>query len=332
MHEWLQKVWYAGAPSGAILRPLSVLFGAVVRLRRWLYARGLLHSYAVGRPVVVIGNLTVGGSGKTPLTLWFAEELRNRGVKVGIVMRGYRAGGGDAQPRLVTADSRHEEVGDEAVLLARRSGCAVAVGADRVAAARLLVERGVDLILADDGLQHLALRRQAQIVVVDGERRFGNGRLLPAGPLREPVARLQTADAVVINGAVRRRGELGFSLRPGEAISLVGGAARAVEEFRATPVHAVAGIGNPERFFRMLEDRGLQVIRHPFPDHHALQLAEIKFADDLPVLMTEKDAVRCERFSGPEHWYVPVEAAVDPGDAQRLLALPLALVVPRAGS
>jgi tetraacyldisaccharide 4'-kinase len=271
-----------------------------------------------------VGNLTVGGSGKTPLTLWLAGELRKRDIKVGIVLRGY--GGRAQQPGLVARHSSAEDVGDEALLLARRSGCPVAVGRDRVAAARLLVEQGVELILADDGLQHLRLKRDLEIVVVDGERRFGNGRLLPAGPLREPVGRLKTVDVVVVNGARGEAGELSYVLQSTDALSLISNTSRPLKEFGMTPVHAVAGIGNPERFFRMLEGHGLQVMRHPFADHHAFQSEELKFTDDLPVLMTEKDAVKCSRFAGPEHWCVPVEAVMQPPQAQRLMGSVLALL------
>jgi tetraacyldisaccharide 4'-kinase len=324
MHNWLQDVWYGEDSSGLLLRPLSWLFGRLVALRHWLYRRGVLRSEAVGRPVVVVGNLTVGGSGKTPATLWLAGQLRERAVKVGIVMRGYRSG--NTRPRLVGRDASYKEVGDEAVLLARRSGAPVAVGADRVAAARLLVGEGVDLIIADDGLQHRALKRDFEIVVIDGERRFGNGRLLPAGPLREPVERLREVDAVVVNGAAGRQGEIAMRLRPGPARAVTGEASQPLSAFAGAEVHAVAAIGNPERFFRLLETLGMRVIRHPFPDHHPLQRADIEFADALAVLMTEKDAVKCEGFAGPRHWYVPVEADIDPAQGARLLDSVLALL------
>lgn len=327
MHNWLQEVWYDDIPSGIVLRPLSGLFGVLVALRRSLYKHGVLPSYGVGLPVVVIGNLTVGGSGKTPFTLWLAKELRQLGITPGIVLRGY--GAREQQARLVTRASSYEEVGDEALLLARRSGCPVAVGTDRVAAARLLVEQGVDLILADDGLQHLRLKRHFEIVVIDGQRRFGNGRLLPAGPLRESVERLRSVNAVVVNGAAGRDNELSFALRADEASSLISSATRPLKDFVMTPVHAVAGIGNPERFFRMLESFGLDIMRHAFPDHHAFRREEVKFTDDLPVLMTEKDAMRCERFAGPEHWSVPVTAQMAPQDAQRLRDSVFALLTRR---
>jgi tetraacyldisaccharide 4'-kinase len=317
MHRWLQRVWYDDAASGIVLRPLSWLFALLVALRRILYRVGLLHSHAVGKPVIVIGNLTVGGTGKTPLTVWLAQHLHARGLKPGIVTRGYKRQGDT--PRIVTAQAAYEEVGDEALLLARRSGCPVAVGADRVATARLLIGQGVDVILADDGLQHLALERDFEIAVVDGARRFGNGRLLPAGPLREPAGRLTEVDAVIVNGVAASAGEIPMSLRPGDAVPLAGGASRQLRSFADGPVHAVAGIGNPERFFKMLEAAGLQVIRHAYRDHQALQHSDIVFGDGRAVLMTEKDAVKCEGFAGPEHWFVPVDAVIPPNDAILLL-------------
>ena len=203
MYDWLQRVWYANAASGVVLRPLALdLRRLAVRVRRWLYAHGWAHSIAVARPVIVVGNLTVGGTGKTPLVLWLAARLRERGLRPGIVLRGYRSGA--RASRRVSAAASASDVGDEAALLAARSGCPVAAGADRIADARLL-EAEVDVILADDGLQHLRLRRELEIVVIDGERRFGNRRLLPAGPLREPLDRLESVDAVVVNGGTDRR-------------------------------------------------------------------------------------------------------------------------------
>jgi len=319
LHDWLQRVWYANHPAGVLLLPVSWLFGAVVFSRRWLYRIRLLRPVDVGCPVVVVGNVSVGGTGKTPLTLWLALQLRAAGLRPGIVMRGY--GGSARGPRLVAADAMIDEVGDEALLLARRSGCPLAIGADRVAAARLLVERKVDVILADDGLQHLKLWRVAEIVVIDGERRFGNRRLLPAGPLREPLRRLAEVDALVVNGHAVAGPEIPMSLLATDAVTLVGGSRRALAHFVPGPVHAVAGIGNPVRFFRTLEAHGIRVIPHAFPDHHRLSREDLEFGDSLPVLMTEKDAVKCESFAQPRHWFVPVDAVLDRDDGRELLDL-----------
>lgn len=325
LHDWLQRVWYADHASGLLLRPLGWVYGACVRLRRWLYRHGWLRSVDVGRPVVVVGNVSVGGAGKTPLTLWLAMQLKSAGLRPGIVMRGY--GGSARAPRLVTADSPVEEIGDEALLLVRRGGCPLAIGADRVAAARLLVAANVDVVIADDGLQHLRLERVAEIVVIDGERRFGNRRLLPAGPLREPLTRLADIDALIVNGDPVGEPEIPMSLMATDAVSLIGKQRRALGQFVPGPVHALAAIGNPARFFRTLESRGVRAIPHALPDHHPLTAGDIEFGDSLPVLMTEKDAVKCERFADRRHWFVPVEAVLAEKDARALLEL----VMRRAG-
>ncbi len=321
LHAWLQRVWYADAASGLLLRPFSWVYGALARLHFALYRRRWLRAIDVGRPVVVVGNLSVGGTGKTPLTLWLATQLQHLGLRPGIVLRGF--GGSARSAQLASADSAVEEVGDEALLLARRSRCPVAIGADRVAAARLLVGRNVDVVIADDGLQHLRLRRVAEIVVIDGERRFGNRRLLPAGPLRDPLTRLADVDALVVNGEPVEQTEIGMGLTAAIAISVRGGSRRALEHFVPGPVHGLAAIGNPGRFFRMLEAHGLRVIPHALPDHQWLAREDLEFGDSLPVLMTEKDAVKCERFADQRHWFVPVEAVLAEEDGRGLLELVL---------
>jgi tetraacyldisaccharide 4'-kinase len=321
LHAWLQRVWYADARTGLLLQPFSWLYGALVRLRHELYRRGWLRAVDAGRPVVVVGNLSAGGTGKTPLTLWLAAELQAMGLRPGVVLRGY--GGSARSARLVSPDSPVEEVGDEALLLARRSACPVAIGADRVAAARQLVNRDVEVIIADDGLQHLRLKRAVEIVVIDGERRFGNRRLLPAGPLREPLTRLVEVDLLVVNGDPVEHTEIRMALAAEIAISLIGGSRRALEHFAPGPVHALAAIGNPRRFFRMLEAHRLRVIPHALPDHQRLTRADLEFGDSLPVLMTEKDAVKCESFADQRHWFVPVETVL--GREERGIVLDLVL-------
>jgi tetraacyldisaccharide 4'-kinase len=337
VEQRLTELWYRERAWVSLLQPLAWLYGAALALRRRAYAGGWLRTESAGRPVVVVGNLTVGGTGKTPLTAWLARELGAQGLRVGIVSRGY--GGRKGNPRLVDASSQWRDVGDEPLILARGSGCRVMVGSDRAAAARALAG-DVDVIVADDGLQHLRLARDCQIVVIDGARGFGNGRLLPAGPLREPVARLEQADAVVVNGRPEHaslpaplpaRATLGMTLVPREVVRLDGRAApRPLAAFRGQRVHAVAGIGNPARFFAELRAHGLEVIAHPFPDHHPLLAAELAFGDELPVLMTEKDAVKCPALGDPRLWYVPVTAQLAPDDARELLARVLSKV--RAGA
>lgn len=325
LHDWLQRVWYSNHASGLLLRPFGWVFGALVRLRRSLYQHGWLRSVDPGRPVVVVGNLSVGGAGKTPLTLWLAMQLKSAGLRPGIVLRGY--GGSGRAPRLVSSDAAVEEIGDEALLLVRRSGCPVAIGADRVAAARLLAAANVDVVIADDGLQHRRLKRVVEIVVIDGERRFGNRRLLPAGPLREPLTRLADVDALVVNGDPVSEPEIRMTLVATDAVSLKGGLRRALGQFVPGPVHALAAIGNPGRFFRTLESQGVRAIPHALPDHYRLTAKDIQFGDSLPVLMTEKDAVKCERFADQRHWFVPVEAVLAGEDVRQLLEL----VTRRAG-
>jgi tetraacyldisaccharide 4'-kinase len=329
MERALTALWYRGGPAALLLQPLAWLYGAVMTVRRDFYERGWLPSHRVARPVVVVGNLTVGGTGKTPLVAWLAEKLSQRGLSVGILSRGY--GSSANAPRAVEPSSSWREVGDEPLLLRQRTGCATVVATDRVAGARALIERGVDVIIADDGLQHLRLARNCEVVVIDGTRGFGNGRLLPAGPLREPVAQLAHADLVVFNGAPEHESiaHLGLpanarcaqmTLFPGNAVPLDGRrTARALESFRGQRVHAVAGIGNPVRFFGDLRGRGLDIIEHPFADHHPFTAADLDFGADTPVLMTEKDAVKCRAFASARLWYVPVTARFSDAHAAEVL-------------
>jgi len=318
MRQRLTRLWYGEETEAApVLRALSCIYGGVVRLRSRAYAAHWLSSQRAGKPVVVVGNLTVGGTGKTPLVAWLAERLSQRGLRVGIVSRGY--GRSFDEPHLVEPDSSWREVGDEPLLLRRRTGCLTMVGRERVAAAKALVAHGIDVIIADDGLQHLQLARDCEIVVVDGARGFGNGRLLPAGPLREPISRLLRADITVVNGGAEHR-SLGQGWREGGTLltmAMVNGNAcridggepdRPLESFRGERVHAVAGVGNPSRFFRELRERGIDIVEHPFADHHPFTKRDLEFGDALAVLMTEKDAVKCREFSCPRLWYVPVSA------------------------
>jgi tetraacyldisaccharide 4'-kinase len=322
MRAWLERVWYGEARGAAWLVPLALLFGAVVRLRRAAYRHGWLPSGHPGRPVVVVGNLTVGGSGKTPLVAWLASALAARGLKVGIASRGH--GGSAAGPLEVTATSDPALVGDEPVLLARRSGARVVVARDRLAAARRLAP-DVDLILADDGLQHYRLARDLEILVVDGRRRFGNGRLLPAGPLREPAGRAASVDLVVVNGGAARAGECAMTLAPVAVVGLGSGARSALGDWRGRRVHAVAGIGDPARFFATLRAAGLEPVEHPFPDHARIGRGDLSFGDALPVLMTEKDAVKCGSLPAAGLAYLEVTARFEDRDAERILARVLSL-------
>ena len=322
MRAFLERCWYAGAWPCFLLRPLSRLFARVVRLRRVLYRRGWLASQRLPVPVIVVGNLTVGGSGKTPLVIWLAQQLLDSGWNPGVVSRGY--GGRADAPRAVTPASDPARVGDEPVLIARRLACPVWVGRRRPEAARamLAAHPAVDVILADDGLQHYALARDLEIVVLDGERRFGNGRLLPAGPLREPLQRLREVDAVVVNGGeapdlaipspvygMRLEGERVHRLADPHDERTAGA-------FAGVPVHAVAGIGHPGRFFAHLEAMGLHVVPHPFPDHHPFRPADLP---DGTVVMTEKDAVKCAAWAPEDTWALRIDARLDEGLKSRVI-------------
>ena len=315
-----------------MLRILSSLFGAAVRLRAGAYRAGLLRTRRVPVPVIVVGNLAVGGTGKTPLVIWLAEQLQALGRHPGIVLRGYggRATGGRSA-QLVSEGSDPAAVGDEAVLLRLRTRVPVAAHRDRVKAAQLLLEEGVDIIVSDDGLQHLGLARDFEIIVIDGARGLGNGYLLPAGPLRELPARVRRADCLVFNGQQNDGGERDPA--PPFAISAltmeVGGSfltplsgsgeSTPLSKLAGQRVHAVAGIGNPTRFFRQLAAAGLLLIEHPFPDHHRYRAQDVEFGDGLPVLMTEKDAVKCRRIAGVDGWYLPVTASFAGKEATVLL-------------
>lgn len=315
--DTLESAWYGDGRAPWWTRPLAALYGSAIRLRSRLYRIGWLRSVRLPVPVLVIGNLSVGGTGKTPLTIAVVASLRERGYRPGVVSRGY--GGSQREPLLLGDTLDPRQVGDEPCLI-HASGVPVAVGRDRPAAARLLLDAGCDVVVADDGLQHYALARDVEICVIDGVRRFGNGRLLPAGPLREPLDRLQRVDLRVCNGGVAEAGEYPMQLRGGNVLALKDGQRRTLASFSNQPVHAVAAIGNPQRFFDSLRVAGIEVIEHAFADHHAFAPADLAFADDLPVLMTDKDAVKCRPFAQPHWWRVPVHAELPAAFHDALLA------------
>lgn len=316
----MTRHWQRITPLTVALLPLSAIFFVASALRRLAYRR---HWLAVARlpvPVIVVGNITAGGTGKTPLVLWLAQFLREHGFHPGIVSRGYR--GTAKEPQAVNAGSDARVCGDEPVLLARRSGCPLWIGRDRTAAARALLAAHpqCDVILSDDGLQHYRLARDVEIAVIDGARGFGNGFPLPAGPLREPPARLAAVDVVVVH-----RADASGSANFGDSASsitmtLAGRTFRnllnpactvSAEHFIGQRLHAVAGIGEPQRFFRHLTRLGLTFTAHPFPDHHAYKPADLGFSDCDAIVMTEKDAVKCAEFCSERCWTLPVDAEVD---------------------
>lgn len=321
MHDWLQRVWYGGERAPWWLRSLAVLYGVLMRVRRNAYARGWLRAQRVGCPLIVVGNITVGGTGKTPLVIWLAGELTALGLKVAVITRGY---GREAHAGVlrVNARSSASAVGDEALLVFRRAQVPVYVCRDRLVAGRAAVAAGARVVIADDGLQHLRLAREFEIALIDAARGLGNGALLPAGPLREPHARLGGVGAVVLTGAgaYQHPGALCMQLRAGQLVPLNGeGPAVPLDAFRARRVHAFAGIGNPQRFFASLRAAGLELIEHPLPDHQAIANQALHPADGLPVLMTEKDAVKCAAPAPANCWYLPVTAQLAADDTQALL-------------
>ena len=308
--------WFGDVAVPWPARLLAPVYAGAVALRRALYRRGWLRVRHLDVPVVVVGNLAAGGAGKTPMTLALVERLRQAGWRPGVASRGY----GRRDPRQacwVTPETAPEQGGDEPVLIARRLAVPVRVDRDRVAAARALAAAGCDIVVCDDGLQHYRLGRDLEIEVVDGARRYGNGRMLPAGPLREPVERGRLCDFRVVNLGQAAQGAAGPAVGFGEwplrlvsrsAVPLAGGRPRPLAGFSGRRVHAVAGIGNPQRFFDGLRALGIGVVPHAFADHHAFRPEDLDFGNDLPVLMTEKDAVKCAGFAHERCYAVPVDA------------------------
>ncbi len=321
--ERLQHHWYRLSPLHVLLFPLSLIFRALAALRRFLYRSGILASVKLPVPVVVVGNISVGGTGKTPLTLWLAQQLIDSGWHPGIVSRGYTKASGQARtPRAVSVDDDAAQVGDEPLLMAQRALCPVWIGRDRPAAALALLQAHpeCDIILSDDGLQHYRLQRDAEIAVVDGARRFGNGLLLPAGPLREPVSRLKTVDAVVVNGSHAKENEFAMQLEGTHFSNLLNpGLTVTPGELAGQRLHAIAGIGHPQRFFRYLQQLGLECTTHAFPDHHHYLPSDVAFDGADAVLMTEKDAVKCAPFATERCWVLRVDAQVAPALTQLII-------------
>jgi tetraacyldisaccharide 4'-kinase len=323
----IARIWSGESPLWLLLLPLSWLYGLVSGVIRLLYRLGLKQAWRAPVPVVVVGNLTAGGNGKTPVVIWLVEQLQKRGIRPGVVSRGY--GGKAAQyPLLLTAETTTTEAGDEPVLIYQRTGAPVAVSPVRSDAVQaLLAEHAVDIIITDDGLQHYALARDKEIVVIDGVRRFGNGWWLPAGPMRERASRLRSVDAVIVNGGEAKPGEIPMHLRPGMAVNLLTGERRAVSLLPA--LVAMAGIGHPPRFFATLEQCGARLEKRvPLADHQALvpdQVAALTASGQM-LIMTEKDAVKCRAFAKDNWWYLPVDAELSGEQPEQLLKELIALV------
>lgn len=320
--ELMEKIWYAHHPLGFFLMPVAWLYSLIVIIRRWCYQLGLIVVNQVDAYVIVVGNIAIGGTGKTPLVIWLANYLQQKGYKPGIVSRGY-GGRASRRPQQVRFDSDPAMVGDEPVLIARGTDCPVAVATSRyLAAAELIQHYGCDLILCDDGLQHYALARDLEIAMVDGQRRFGNQRCLPAGPLREPLHRLSSVDLVVSKyKALRHEFKMDYVYSDLVSVADRQAPALPIRELVGRQVHAVAGIGNPNHFFSYLKQHDLTVIMHQFPDHHAYRAEDIMFNDGLLVILTEKDAVKCIDFANRQHWFLPIQADLPQSFSYRLDAL-----------
>ncbi|KAA1051933.1 tetraacyldisaccharide 4'-kinase [Pseudocitrobacter sp. 73] len=316
----IARIWSGESPLWLLLLPLSWLYGLVSGLIRLSYKLGLKKAWRAPVPVVVVGNLTAGGNGKTPVVIWLVEQLQQQGIRVGVVSRGY-GGKAETYPLLLDPETTTAQAGDEPVLIFQRTGAPVAVSPVRSDAVKaLLAAHPVQLIITDDGLQHYRLVRDKEIVVIDGVRRFGNGWWLPAGPMRERASRLKSVDAIITNGGTALAGEIPMRLQPGQAVNLLTGERRALTELH--DVVAMAGIGHPPRFFTTLENSGLQPVKTvALADHQALTLADVEAltAPGQTLIMTEKDAVKCRAFAKSNWWFLPVDAELSGERAQRLL-------------
>ena len=319
--EFIEDLWYGKHPLSIVLAPLGWCYQLLMTMRHLLYQSGILPTQRVDIPVIVVGNIVAGGTGKTPLVIWLAAYLKEKGYQPGIVSRGYKSKV-KQWPQQVRKDSNPELVGDEPVLLARRTNCPVAIAPNRyIAAAALIEHEQVDIIVCDDGLQHYALERDIEIAVIDGVRRHGNGRCLPSGPLRESVGRLKSVDMIVCNsGAVR--GEFEMEYVPQQLRSVMDANKRCdVGQFRNQSIHAIAGVGNPAKFFSYLRGNGIRTIEHEFPDHYQFKAKDICFDDGFSVVMTEKDAVKCIEFASEEHWFLPIDVKMTNAFEHRLTIL-----------
>ncbi|MDP2805848.1 MAG: tetraacyldisaccharide 4'-kinase [Gallionellaceae bacterium] len=320
----LEKYWDRISLLHLLLWPISFVFGMLSTFRHFLYLTGILRSVKLPVPVIIVGNISVGGTGKTPFTLWLAQQLIDDGWHPAIISRGYTKAKQQkiVTPHCVTLADSADVVGDEPLLMAQRNLCPMWIGRDRpaVAQALLLAHPECDVILSDDGLQHYRLERDLEIVLIDGNRRFGNNLLLPAGPLREPVARLFSADIIVTNGGEAKADEYSMKLEGSQFYNLLNPTTVInAADFAGQRLHAIAGIGHPERFFNHLKQLGLNAQTHAFADHHQYSAADISFEDAEAILMTEKDAVKCTAFATEQCWVLRVDAQIDPALAQLII-------------
>ena len=319
----VEKIWFENHPLKyllwPLLWPLSLLFGAISKSKRQQYQSGKKQAYKAPVPVVVVGNITAGGNGKTPVVVWLVEQLQQLGYKPGVVSRGYGATA-PQYPLVLDDNTPAKHCGDEPKLIYRRTGAPVAVDPLRANAVKALLETGVDIIITDDGLQHYALERDIEFVIVDGNRRFGNESLIPLGPLREGVERLAEVDFIITNGGQAQQGEMPMSLTPSKAINLKTKQQVEVSELR--DLVAFAGIGHPPRFFNTLNAMNADVkVTKGFADHQDFDQQELQALaqQGANVIMTEKDAVKCDSYAQDNWWYLPVSAQFESNDAERIL-------------
>lgn len=326
LQQWLENIWYNDASGKIFLLPLTGIYCAINSFQRWKYRN---YHPKIPCPVIVVGNISVGGTGKTPLTIHLVKLLQKAGYKPAIITRGY-GGKATSWPQSVTAESDPHLVGDEAVLMALNTKVPVYAGADRLLSIKQLTkDYNCDVIVSDDGLQHYQLPRDIQIAVIDGARMLGNGWCLPAGPLRERKQRLDACDMLVINGEINQNKSddnainqwFGMNLKGSLLVNLLSNEKKPLEEFTGKNVHAITGIGNPQRFFKVLEQGGLQLETHSFPDHYDFKADDLQFDNDLPIVMTEKDAVKCRKFAKQHYWYLPVSAELDNDFDESILKL-----------
>ena len=319
----VQNIWYKKKLNILLkfLLPLSILYYLIISIRKFFYKHSILPRVRLKVPIVIIGNITVGGTGKTPVVICLVNLLKANGFNPGVISRGYKSSA--KQNSIVNVDSSPLLVGDEPVLIAKRTNCPVVVGKNRVKAAKYLIEQfSVDLVISDDGLQHYALQRDLEVIVIDGRRRFGNGYCLPLGPLRELPIRLRQADLLLVNGGEPLAGEHKIEFSSGKIYNL-----KQQEKnydlltLKNNKIHAIAGVGCPEKFFDYLKVKGLDIIPHVFSDHYSFKKEDLEFQDNYPILMTEKDAIKCQSFAKSNYWFLPIEIKLSLEQEQLFLLL-----------
>ncbi len=317
-HQWVNSVWYGQNKLSYLLLPLSGIFSVAAKIRQWKQNQSKIK-FSV--PIIVVGNIAVGGTGKTPMVTALVKNMQQHGLRPGVASRGY--GGQVTQTTLVDTSHRADYVGDEPLMIFNNTQATVMVGKNRLNVIEsLITDHQCDVIICDDGMQDYRFEHDIEIIMVDGERAFGNHKLLPAGPLRESISRIQKADFVVAtsNAIPAISGDC-MKLQLNECVQLNNSGNKLLADFKGQTVHAVAGIGNPNRFFNNLTSLGLKVIEHAYPDHAGYELSDFSFSDQNPILMTEKDAVKCQKLGLDNAWYVPVQAILPDNFMSRVYTL-----------